>query len=111
MNAIGTPLGILIGLVSGIVVLWLFSTTRKATVKEIPILIGQLLLLAGFWSGGAWAPGVFLKSTNIEEILPSYLLAIMCVFTPMVALGIFLWLTGFSFFGDKRRLTKRSHDD
>ena len=111
VNAVGTPLGILIGLLSGIVVLWLFSTIRKATVKEVPIIIAQCLSLAGLWSGGAWAPGALLKSMNFDEVLPSYLLSVMVVFSLFTLLGLGLWLTGYTPSGNKNRPSTRSDDD
>jgi hypothetical protein len=81
---IGITLGILIGLVTGAVVILLLSTATSQDAKEFKAILSiaaELLAIPTFWFGGPWLTTKMLESVNLQEILPFYMAALVCTFT------------------------------
>lgn len=102
----GIPLGILIGLITGIVALFLFRTawnTPSKRIGKIITLTGELLSIPTFWFGGPWLTTKMFESIKLEALLSSYLISLACTFTPialfilaimMIKIGNEFWRTG-----------------
>ena len=82
---IGIPLGVLIGVVSGISLILLIVTSAKISERERPLrtilaLIGEILAIPTFWFGGPWITQRFLTSVDLEQIVSSYVLSLAITF-------------------------------
>jgi hypothetical protein len=85
---IGIPLGLLIGLVSGLVVLLLIRTAwriSRINLKSLGTLLGHLLAIPTFWLSGPWISGRFLEGQKLAEILPYYIVSLACTFSMIAA--------------------------
>lgn len=85
---VGIPLGLLIGVLTGLVVLLLIRTawrTSRISLKSLGALVGQFLSIPTFWLGGPWISGSFLKGENFTEILPYYAVSLACTFSLIAA--------------------------
>jgi hypothetical protein len=83
MSTIGYPLGILIGVITGFVFTTFLRTARhdvKAQFSTGMKISTQLLAMPTFWFGGPWVTTQFLRTVNIDEVLPGYLLALTLMF-------------------------------
>lgn len=105
MLVIGVPLGILIGVVSGVVFLLLFKTLWRASVKQIPLLIGEMLSIPTFWFGGHWLTTALLESVDLNEMLPSFILSLTCVFVPIAMASVIFVIVRY---GTERGETERA---
>jgi hypothetical protein len=80
---IGIPLGLLIGIVTGLVVCLIIKTAWTAprlSIKSVATLVGQLLEIPTFWLGGPWISGSFLGEEKLTELLPYYISSLACTF-------------------------------
>jgi len=81
---IGIPLGLLIGVLTGLVVPLLIRTAwrvSKLNINSLLAFIGQFLAIPTFWLGGPWISGSFLKGETLTEILPYYIFSLACTFS------------------------------
>jgi len=88
MDPIGTPLGILIGLISGAVfdvLLGWFLNTRTFGTRQLAVLSGHALGLPGFCLGGPWLTATLVQGVHFDALLPQYLLALVGTFFVIVA--------------------------
>lgn len=76
----GVCLGILMGSLSGFVFWKFIDTLFKASLKQTPIIGGQVLGIFAFWVGGNWLRTSFLESVNSAETLYYYILTLTCIF-------------------------------
>lgn len=84
MVIIGIPLGILIGVISGIALVLLVKTSwRELSAKQSLTVVGEILAIPAFWFGGPWVTTPLLESVDREEMLPYYILALSCTWVPI----------------------------
>jgi len=107
---IGICLGILIGLLSGSFFWWLVGTMWKASIKQSPIIAGQLFAIPTFWFGAKWLSAPLLDPINRTEMLEPYIVTLTCIFGVIAAVRI---LQRIKSYGEGRRkvekqLAKRS---
>lgn len=79
---IGIPLGILIGLVSGVIFILLVRTawTSRNDRKAVSKVVLELLGIPTFWFGGSWAASALLEGISVSAILPYYATSLAVVF-------------------------------
>ena len=81
---VGVPLGILVGIVTGVIFVSLVGLLRKArTYKAIGPITSRLLALPFFWVGGNFLTGVLLAG-ELSRIRASYLTALAISFVVVV---------------------------
>ena len=83
MPQIGIPLGVLIGIVSGISLILLIRTSARMSERPLRTtlaLIGEILAIPTFWFGGPWITQRFLTSVDLEQIVSSYVLSLAITF-------------------------------
>jgi hypothetical protein len=81
--ALGLCLGVLIGIITGYVLILLLrvAMTGKPGLKSNVSIVGELLAIPTFWFGGPWITNL-LKLTPISDIiLGSYIVALAVVFS------------------------------
>jgi hypothetical protein len=82
---IGMPLGVLIGVLSGIIGAALIGVVRLGiALKDIPQVAGELVAIPTFWFGGSWLTGKMLESVPTADIVQSYVLALAVTFVAVV---------------------------
>jgi hypothetical protein len=82
-HPVGTPLGILVGFITGFVYVVLILgivRTRNLDLKAVGGYVAQLLALPTFWFGGPWVTTAILQPVNFAEVLPSYLDTLVLLF-------------------------------
>lgn len=86
---IGIPLGILIGIVTGVSFLFLVHTAWRSSEdpKAIFSVVAHILAIPTFWFGGPWLTTTMLADVQPGSILTSYLVSLTCTF---VAISIFI---------------------
>ena len=77
----GIFLGLLIGIISGVVMIKLL-TMLKNTEKQSNniIVIGELLAIPTFWFGGPWLTTSFLMDVKLNDILETYIISLAFTF-------------------------------
>jgi hypothetical protein len=72
---LGLPLGILIGVISGIAVLLMLRTATRVIVdlRALATLVAELLAVPTFWFGGPWVATAMLQGVRLDEILSFYM--------------------------------------
>ena len=90
MYIVGIALGILIGVVSGLVVLLLFNTGIRApkAIDILPVVL-EFLALPTFWFGGPWLTTSLLEIVDLNDILSSYLLSLTFTFVLIIIIPLF----------------------
>lgn len=80
--AIGIPVGILIGIVTGTVFLLLLRTafTGSPTLQDLGTIIAELLALPTFWFGGPWVTTQVLNLVDWTAIVTSYIISLLITF-------------------------------
>jgi hypothetical protein len=92
---LGIPLGILIGLVTGIAFLLLVELARKGsgagdTFKVVSALLG----IPSFWFAGGWLTGEsILRDVDPADIRSAYILTLTVAFTPFALLEAYRLVT------------------
>jgi hypothetical protein len=87
---IGIPLGVLIGILSGLMGLALVGVLRRGvTLKDIPEVGGELAGIPTFWFGGSWLTGKMLESVPTADIVQSYMLALAATFVVIIVKPLF----------------------
>ncbi len=89
---LGIPLGLLIGAVTGLVLLLLLRTawaTSARQWKNIISIVGEILALPTFWFGGPWLTSKLLADTDFTSILPYYMASLAVMFLIIVIVPIF----------------------
>jgi hypothetical protein len=81
---VGVVLGLLIGGLSGFFIWWLLDKMWEASLKQAPIVAGQLFAIPGFWFG-TWLGAPLLKPVDHAEMLEPYILTVACIFVPVAA--------------------------
>jgi hypothetical protein len=87
---IGVPLGLVMGLMSGLMAIALFRTIKPPVQLDLGVgakLIGELSGIAVFLVGGPWATDGLLKSIDLDSIIASYMISAAGTFGP-VLLGL-----------------------
>lgn len=86
MDFVGISLGVLIGIVTGVVMILLINaaTQTKIKTKDIITLIGEFLSIPTFWFGGPWLTTSMLKIVNLNDILQSYMLSLVLTFVLVI---------------------------
>jgi fucose 4-O-acetylase-like acetyltransferase len=80
---VGIPLGILVGLVSGVA----FVFFLRSAFSEDPLKVAEsLLAMPAAWFGGGWLTTVF----DLERILDSYVMSLAVFFLVIVAKPAYL---------------------
>jgi hypothetical protein len=84
--AVGVPLGLLIGVVSGITFLLLMDTafTGRRNVQSVMKIVAQLLAVPFFWFGGPWVTTAVMKSVNLATIFTAYIYSLAVTFLLIV---------------------------
>jgi hypothetical protein len=79
---IGIPLGILIGLLSGVIFIFLVRTAwmSRDDGKALAKVILELVAIPTFWFGGSWAASTFLREIDVSSMLPYYATSLAVVF-------------------------------
>jgi hypothetical protein len=79
---IGIPLGILIGLISGVIFIFLVRTawTSRNDGRAVGKVILELIAIPTFWFGGSWAASAFLREIDVALMLPYYATSLAVVF-------------------------------
>lgn len=91
MWQIGIPLGVFVGVLSGIILLLILRTGVKGTgLKHISALIAELTALATFSLGGSWFAKGILKGVQSDDLLSSYILAFAVTFLVLTSRGLYL---------------------
>jgi hypothetical protein len=78
------PIGVLIGAITGLVVVLMIRTawrTASNDIKGLLTLIGEFLVIPTFWFGGPWVSGKLLASSDPSGFLSAYLVALVITFT------------------------------
>jgi hypothetical protein len=91
----GTFIGVLIGLVSGTVMLVLLRTASSASighVKAIIAITAEFLAIPTFWFGGPWLTSTFLQLVSLEEMLDPYIVSLTLTFLVLIFYPIFRWI-------------------
>lgn len=88
-NMIGIPIGVLIGLLSGVIFIFLVRTawTSRNDGKAVGKVILELIAIPTFWFGGSWAASAFLKEIDVSAMLPYYATSLAVVFA-LIALPV-----------------------
>jgi hypothetical protein len=88
---LGIPLGILIGVITGIAAVFVIRAAWGSPKNAKPILklLAQLLAIPTFWFGGPWLTTTMLAQIELGKILPSYLVALACTFVGITLLPLF----------------------
>lgn len=90
MYIVGIALGILIGVISGLVVLFLFKTGMRALKPiDILLLVPEFLAIPTFWLGGPWLTTSLLEIVDLNDILPSYILSLTFTFVLIIIIPLF----------------------
>ncbi|MDO8545635.1 MAG: hypothetical protein Q7S40_34765 [Opitutaceae bacterium] len=79
---IGIPIGILIGLLSGVIFIFLVRTawTSRNDRKAVGKVIIELVAIPTFWFGGSWAASALLREIDVSLMLPYYATSLAVVF-------------------------------
>ena len=94
---IGISLGALIGLVTGIVAVFLMRAALRiprGDIGRLVTLAGELLAIPTFWFGGPWLATRLLRHLDFALVLPWYLVTLALAFALIVALPLFRVVTG-----------------
>ncbi len=88
---IGIPIGVLIGLLSGVIFIFLVRTawTSRNDGKAVAKVTLELVAIPTFWFGGSWAASTFLKDIDVASMLPYYATSLAIVFG-LIALPVLL---------------------
>ena len=88
---IGIPIGILIGLLSGVIFLFLVRTawTSRNDRKALAKVILELVAIPTFWFGGSWAASALFREVDVASMLPYYATSLAVVFG-LIALPVLL---------------------
>lgn len=86
MYYVGISLGVLIGIVTGVVMILLISaaTKTKLRARDIIPLTAEFLSIPTFWFGGPWLTTSFLKTVDLNDILESYMLSLVLTFVLVI---------------------------
>jgi len=76
---IGIPIGLLIGVISGVVFLLLVRTAWSSQ-KAVWKVIAQLIAIPGFWFGGPWVTTTLFEQVDLASMLPYYASTLAVVF-------------------------------
>ena len=79
---VGIPLGVLIGIITAIVFLYLLYTAfkRRLSFRNTLTVAGQVLALPTFWFGGPWLATQIMASVDIASIVVSYINSLCITF-------------------------------
>lgn len=84
MPEVGIPLGVLIGLISGVTFLKFLGTLRDAVgLQAVLPIAAELFALPVFWFGGQWIPTEMINAVELSQIISSYVGALAVTFTLM----------------------------
>jgi hypothetical protein len=109
MLVIGIPLGIMIGILSGIALLLFLKTIlEEQSVKKTITVVGEILAIPVFWFGGSWVTTPLLESIDREEMLPYYILALSCTWVPIGVWGLYRLMTRIG--NEKGKAGRNSND-
>ncbi len=78
MNVVGISLGVMIGVISGFVLLLLLKTAIR--VSNPIMIITEILAIPTFWFGGPWLTTRIMANIVIDEILPPYMSSLALTF-------------------------------
>jgi hypothetical protein len=76
--AVGVPVGILVGIVTGVVFLSLLRLLFSEETATLFAVIGRLLALPAFWTGGHFLSGTIIG--DIEHVRSSYAISLAATF-------------------------------
>src|SRR5207302_916634 len=85
---IGVPIGVLIGAITGLVVVLMIRTAWHTTLNDIGGLLkitAEFLVVPTFWFGGPWLSGKLLASSAPSGFLSEYLVTLVITFTVIAA--------------------------
>jgi hypothetical protein len=86
MWLIGIPVGVFVGVLSGVIFLLILRTGFEGTgLKHATALIGELTALASFSLGGSWLAKGVLKDVGQADFLSPYILAFAVTFFVIIA--------------------------
>lgn len=88
-NVIGIPLGILIGIITGVVAIFFVRSmisSSPRSIKTVIALATELLSLPTFWTGGPWVTGKLFVNIKWEEVLTIYMFFLAISF-----ISVFVW--------------------
>ncbi len=90
MNFEGISLGVMIGVISGFVLLLLLKTANQVSnpIRDIPLIIAEILAIPTFWFGGPWLTTYIMGNINIAQILPPYMSSLAITFVAIAILPL-----------------------
>ena len=94
---LGIPLGILIGVITGVAAALLIDMASGQGRKDsgtLLKLLAQLLAIPTFWFGGPWLATTMIKQLDLNSILPTYLTALACTFVGIMLTRIWRLVAG-----------------
>ena len=81
----GAPLGVLIGIVTGLVfALFLGAASKADSVGAVLKVSPQLLAIPTFWFGGPWVATSIFKVAQLDQLLNAYVVFLAITFTVSV---------------------------
>jgi len=105
--AFGLALGLLIGIISGTVFLWLLKTAVSASnqgISSVVTLTAELLAMPTFWFGGPWLTTELLKLVPMQELLNPYVGSLAVTFCIISLYPATRWILQLGEdFGNRRR--------
>ncbi len=83
---VGAALGILMAIISGVALLFLFRAAERARgVKDTASVFSALLSIPTFWFGGPWLTGSLLHSVDTGRAVPFYTITLAVCFGAIAA--------------------------
>jgi len=104
MNMVGYPLGILIGIITGVVLIFFIRLLKQLIEKSqqdekfqpnpstYTKIIAEMLALPTFWFGGPWVTTQFIQTIKLEEVLDSYLISLTFTFMLIIFKDILVFV-------------------
>lgn len=93
MYNVGIALGILIGAVTGLVVVLILKTgTHASKLSDIKLVIPEFLSIPTFWFGGPWLTTSLLELIELNDILDLYILSLTCTFVLVISFPAFRFI-------------------
>jgi hypothetical protein len=91
--ALGVPIGLLIGALSGAMfIVFLNSTRTGLSVADLVKLFGEAGTIVGLWFGGSWLGSKFFEHGDAERIRGPYMVSLALMFFVVAAWPFFNWI-------------------
>lgn len=93
----GAALGLIVGLISGTVLLVLLRTLNTSLpkdVKSVVALTSEIIAILAFMAGGSWASGALFKDSQLQKSISFdyYFAALAVTFAIIIGYPLFRWI-------------------